>query len=445
MKLHRSIYSQLFPYQSGEENNPTAPAFPAPAGAMRPVESSLPNGTGDNAFGSDIPQPAPHQPDQRLNPVIASEQVITPTAEESVTIDEGNMPVVDQGQPINTPPIETTQLQRLQGPDRDPILVERMAELRRAPMDQMELYGGSTGGGARAPMPMGTPNFATPDMPAPGAKAKKVKKTFAEQHPNFKYPYPNPENEEQVAANATAEMREQSQNPVNQDKGWKGLVKELLENFSYGLSKTPAGANWKQALLLGGVGAGAGFVNKGWNERRAAEAALPGLMEAEQMAGQRVQRERGWQDKQRDNQRQELDLIRKTREGERKYEIQIRTLDWKKEDRDRYYELEEIKQDARERNDEKTYNLAVERQREIERHNLKTEGQAEKNEVGRMARAGQSHTGAKFKLKGMSEAGMNQRQQTAAALAKALADYKTDKSEASRKRILEYQKQLADQ
>lgn len=487
MQLHRSIYSQLFPYHKGEESTPTGGAFPAPAAALRPIEAALEGGdepkdmfarTGtvggneqpitvrppeegriqegdfvkpdayakeyyDNGiekrpmdergpdgdsiiFGRNDGERDPMNPyynaeyDKRGDGPAAEDPIdeLTqigdaarrgvrydepraiqwkhgdPTAEETVTVDEDNPVETDQGQPLAFDP--RNQYEQLGKTERSPMLDARMQEVRHGQLDDFALNGGMTGGGARAPMPMGTPTTAgQPEAVMAGAKAgKKVKKTFAEQHPNFKYPYPNPQNDEEVAANATAEMREQAQNPVNKDKGWKGLIKELIENFSYGMSKTPQGASALQALLLGATGAGAGFVNKGWNEQRAAEAALPGLIDAEQAAGQRVQRQRAWDDKQQDNRLQQADFLRKRENDARNYEIKIRTLDWKKEDRDRYYELEGIKQDARERKDEKTYNLAVRRQEEIERHNLKAEGQAATKEVGRMVRAGQTQAGA---------------------------------------------------
>ena len=396
MKLHRSIFTQLFPYQSGEENAPTAPAFPAPAGAMRATEQSVEEKPQDMFDRTKSPI---RHPDQRLDPAMAmNETVVTPTAEESVTIDE-NAPAPEYPQPMNTPPIETTQLERLRPGDRDPVLVERMAQLRRAPMDNMELGGATTATYAptapvtSVPMPTATPGTASPDM-MPGKKEKKTKKTFTDLYPNFEDPYPNPQNPQEEAANALARMQEQKRNPVNKDKGGKGLALELLENFLYGLGKTPAGASVGQALLLGGTGAGAGFINKGWNEQRAAEAAIPEPENDVQRTGQMVNQKFARDDKTRDNLRQDADLIRKRNKDIRDAEIRRDTLDWKKEDRDRYYDLEQIKQDAREAKDEKTYNLAVQRQEELKRHNLQTEGQAATNEVGRMARAGQTQAGA---------------------------------------------------
>lgn len=387
MKLHRSIFSQIFPYIAGQES---ASAQGSPASQPNDMFAR----TGESG---DKPITQPQRPPQmpfKQQPMVATESLVTPNAEESVTIDEGNLPVTEQGQAMGEYPLQQTQLQRLEGnPNRDPQLVNRMAELRRGPMNEMEMFAGSGGAATRAPMPMGTPGTMAPGGGSPDRKAydkeqKKFKQTFEGRYPEYKDKYLNPANDQESAANATARMEYERDNPRNKDKGWKGLLRELAENFAYGMGKTPAGADWKQALLLGGVGAGAGFVNKSWNERRAAEAALPGLIDAEQRAGQMVNQKFARDDKTRDNLRQDANLIRQREKDLRDAKIRRDTLDWKKEDRDRYYELEQIKQDAREAKDEKTFQLASERQRELERHNKVTEGQAAKNETGRMARAG---------------------------------------------------------
>lgn len=60
---------------------------------------------------------------------------------------------------------------------------------------------------------------------------------------------------------------------------------------------------------------------------------------------------------------------RKKLADDHRYEMQGKTLDWKKEDREEYYRLEEVKMAAKDKNDERTYNLAERKQKEIERNN----------------------------------------------------------------------------
>lgn len=80
-------------------------------------------------------------------------------------------------------------------------------------------------------------------------------------------------------------------NPVNQDKGWKGLVRELAENFLHGMSKAQPGMSMTDALALGATGAGAGFFNKGWNEQRRAEQEIPRAQQRVEFENQQQTRE----------------------------------------------------------------------------------------------------------------------------------------------------------
>lgn len=110
--------------------------------------------------------------------------------------------------------------------------------------------------------------------------------TAAPKKPTFGPPVlenATPEEQAKAGLKYWQDMRE---NPVNQDKGWKGLVKELIQNFLYGMGKTQPGMSITDGLILGGVGAGAGFLNKGWNEQRRAEAEIP-------IAQQRLEYARG--------------------------------------------------------------------------------------------------------------------------------------------------------
>lgn len=424
MKLHRSIFTQLFPYQSGEENAPTAPAFPAPAGAMRATEQSVEEKPQDMFDRTKSPI---RHPDQRLDPAMAmNETVVTPTAEQSITIDE-NAPAPEYPQPMNTPPVETTQLERLRPGDRDPVLVERMAELRRAPMDNMELGGATTATYAptapmtSVPMPLGIPSMM------PGDKGKKEKKTSKSDYVD---PYPDPQNPQEVAANALARMKEQERNPINKDKGAKGLALELLENFLYGLGKTPAGASVGQALLLGGTGAGAGFINKGWNEQRAAEAAIPELENDVQRTGQMVNQKFARDDKTRDNVRQDANLKRQ-------------------QDRD----AAQIADWAR-RADQRDFKMVTDAQLEAMRdewvrtRDTKRLQLTEAEMKNRMDRA-DADRASREKLKGMSEAGATGHTQVTAAnrskvaaLSSAVQMYKADPTPENQEKVRKAQDAL---
>jgi hypothetical protein len=84
-----------------------------------------------------------------------------------------------------------------------------------------------------------------------------------------------------------------------------------------------------------------------------------------------------------DNQRMQDDLERKRIADDRKYEIQVRTADWKEEDKKKYWEWEDVKLKARERKDAATAAMAERKQDEIERSNKAKEGIQRKAEAGR--------------------------------------------------------------
>lgn len=132
-----------------------------------------------------------------------------------------------------------------------------------------------------------TPTLTLPDTmtrPEPvDAKGKPPRKPL--DRPGFNLPYPDPQSNYEQTKNALAMGQYDAQHPQNQDHGVKGFLKEMIGNFLTGLAETPRGANVKQALLLGGAGAGAGVLNRGWNERRVAEAALPQLEKNVKLAG----------------------------------------------------------------------------------------------------------------------------------------------------------------
>lgn len=90
--------------------------------------------------------------------------------------------------------------------------------------------------------------------------------------------YPNPQNANERRQNRLDELRFKAENPRNEDRGVKGFIREMLQNFSYGLSGAASvpGISIPQALMLGGVGAGAGLLNRSWNEQRMAQQQLDG-------------------------------------------------------------------------------------------------------------------------------------------------------------------------
>lgn len=98
-------------------------------------------------------------------------------------------------------------------------------------------------------------------------------------------------------------------------------------------------------------------------------------------------------DRETDNTRMQSDLQRKTDEGNRKYEMQVKTLDWKKEDKDRYRDLEDLKYEAKNKNDKRNYDLAVQKQKAIE-DNYKTVD--ENRDADRTSREGMQNNRQNF-------------------------------------------------
>ena len=82
-------------------------------------------------------------------------------------------------------------------------------------------------------------------------------------------------------ADELAYQLNRARNPQNEDKGVRGLLKEIAQNFLYSMAMAgQTGGNnpdWKQVLLGGGMGAGFGMLNRTWNEQRDAERRIPGL------------------------------------------------------------------------------------------------------------------------------------------------------------------------
>lgn len=221
--------------------------------------------------------------------------------------------------------------------------------------------------------------------------------TWEQRNPEFQYPHTVEEGGkltgQQSAENSLAQARYRRANPQNEDRGVKGVLKEILGNFFEGLRHAKPGMGLKESLLLGGVGAGAGAINRTWNERRELDQLIPTLEKDVAMESQNSLRNEQISTIRRDDKRQQDDLSRKLAKDERDYEIKALTLNFKKEDRERYYELEDVKVKAKEKGDQRLYDLAVEKQKEIARHNGVTEKQAATNEEGRNKRASMTQQG----------------------------------------------------
>lgn len=242
---------------------------------------------------------------------------------------------------------------------------------------------------------MSSPNFADEDN---GGDTRQVTSTpiktsqqlndpsWEDRHPDFQFPHSAddaPLTSQQSAENALAQARYKRAHPENEDHGVKGVLKELLGNFLTGLSQAKPGMGWKESLALGGVGAGAGALNRTWNEQRQLNQLIPTLEKDAKQETQNSLRNEQISTIRRDDARGQSELLRKQDKDARDYSIKQLTLNFKKEDRDRYYELEDIKQAAKVKQDQKTYDLAVQKQKELERHNGVTEQDADLNREGR--------------------------------------------------------------
>lgn len=214
-------------------------------------------------------------------------------------------------------------------------------------------------------------------------KEIKANKRAQKEIDNTFKPNPDATKEENDVARAEWEL----DHPQNRDKGVKGFLRELAQNFFEGLSKAQPGMNVAQSLLLGGVGAGAGVANRSWNEQRQAQAQLP------ELRNRVAQQQQSAYNKARNadlTARPELrakEIARKAESDKRAADLRQLTLDWKKDDRDKYYQLEQEKMDAAEARDERRYQQAERRQAEIERNNRVN------NQIGQ-ARVGVAQTNA---------------------------------------------------
>lgn len=228
--LNKSILASLFPYLQGEDR-------------ARQVLSStqsraIPQGIAPVADGMQTPVQTPVQ--ANVDPLgtvadLTSRQpeILTLGGTQEVPFHQGMQS--DTAQYGQVRPIQQMQVQQLQQLLPSPQTI-------MAPMTPAIPVSGNARGGSGS-------YYGPPEMPNA-----------------------TPEQQAQAALDFWQKERE---HPTNRDKGWKGLIKEIAENFLYGMGQTQPGMSWRDALVLGGTGAAGGFFNKGWNEQRRAEQEIP--------------------------------------------------------------------------------------------------------------------------------------------------------------------------
>lgn len=167
----------------------------------------------------------------------------------------------------------------------DPRMIDVAAQIGRAvrgddpPQEAPILDGGS----ARQPIEQ------TQDFPSAMQRPVMVGKEDSKPvRPDFAYPYPMAQSGYEQAQNALAEGYYDVQHPKNKDKGVKGFLKELVQNFGTGMSQGRPGMNAKKVLALGAAGAGVGVANRSWNEEREAAQKLPLLQQQAKLAGEEL-------------------------------------------------------------------------------------------------------------------------------------------------------------
>lgn len=115
--------------------------------------------------------------------------------------------------------------------------------------------------------------------------------TIDPDRPAFELPYPDADTDPDPYSrrnkqmhNALAQGQFDAQNPRNRDKGFKGALKEALQNFGFGLSHAQPGMGFWESMALGGAGVGRGAVERSWNEQRKAQQELPMLQQNAKIA-----------------------------------------------------------------------------------------------------------------------------------------------------------------
>lgn len=189
------------------------------------------------------------------------------------------------------------------------------------------------------------------------------------EYTEFELPYPNPTSMYEQTQNALAKGTYDAQNPVNRDKGFKGALKEALQNFAFGLSHAQPGMGFWESMALGGTGLGAGLVDRSSNERREAMRNLPMLQQNAKIASDEQMRQKQMENMDADNVARDAAAAAKIERDKRDYDLKVKMTDWKIEDQSEYRRLEREKFEALKENRLDLYDLAVRRQIEIERNN----------------------------------------------------------------------------
>jgi len=323
--LNRQIYRTLFNLDKDRQDR----GLPAGNPAIQPMQTPL----GAMGGSEQAPAPLPDEVKKRL-PVPTpptSQPAPAVTAEVDTYVDPMGGHDLEEQQRIPevaaaaAAPIRTkAEEQRLQSvlsqkprtaqksgePDLNAIRTKQSTEAQNREAQRLEAVRGLDGdisipaGAVNAPAPI---NYAeqeaalqeqarkaliAPPLMRPGTAKDQAKgdKKFAakekkaaeeadyQERLKAALPFENPQNQNERAKNRLAELRFKAENPRNEDRGVKGFIREMLQNFSYGLSGAASvpGISIPQALMLGGVGAGAGLLNRSWNEQRMAQQQLDG-------------------------------------------------------------------------------------------------------------------------------------------------------------------------
>lgn len=267
--LNKTIYATIFPHL---KNSPGPFGNTSPANRGNGSDEVLDRqGRRGPSPASPVPQDVPvQQPQQQVAPA-------QPTAVQGAA--QGAQSWMQTGQaPQQVAPAQPQPVAAPLPPAQPTPPVT--GEIAGDPDYQQFQQTGMMPAGYVQPAPGSTAPASTPA--ATGSKKKKGGGWGPEIDPNL-----SPEDQ---AKKGLAYWQDMYDNPVNQDKGWKGLMKEIIENFLWGMSHTTAGMGWKEGLALGGIGAGGGFFNKTANEQRRAARELPAARERMQFETQQSQR-----------------------------------------------------------------------------------------------------------------------------------------------------------
>jgi hypothetical protein len=221
--LENSLFTSLFPRTAKRQARPAESIFDFDVNANIPLGHDLPeNGgiTGNMPYAADDISIA--APDERVN----VEQIDTPNI-----VDDGV--AIEQGGATTQPFVPT----------------------------QQELTSDTSGISSLGKMP-----------------------TMGTEQPEFALPYPQPTSMYEQTQNALAQGQFDAQNPRNRDKGFKGALKEALQNFAFGLSHAQPGMGFWESMALGGTGLGMGIADRSANERRDAMRKLPMLQQNAKIA-----------------------------------------------------------------------------------------------------------------------------------------------------------------